>query len=174
MFCAGRETINRRSVSGRTCKRVPGMYLVYTTHGPLRINVAFHGELITRSKALSSGPRERKNRRSRLTHRGTRVPNRFNGTTVTRSERGSLYLRRTKSTPPYTSVRYSVDYFKSRHPNASLTQASNIKTEENRLCPKGGALKYAQFNLVPLVLVPRSSLVLRRDREAGGLSLLSS
>lgn len=67
VFRAGRETINTQAVSGALVSE-PG-YLVYTTHGPLRINVAFHGELITqRAESLSSGSPERKNRRSRLTH----------------------------------------------------------------------------------------------------------
>lgn len=73
---ANGETINTHAVSGALVSE-PG-YLVYTTHGPLRINVAFHGELITRrteSLFLSSGSRERKNRRTYirsqtgLTHR---------------------------------------------------------------------------------------------------------
>ena len=68
---ANGETINTHAVSGALVSE-PG-YLVYTTHGPLRINVAFHGELITRRTEplfLSSGSRERKNRRTYVARPG--------------------------------------------------------------------------------------------------------
>lgn len=48
-ICVRRKTINGARCIRHTCKREG--YLAHTTHGPLRINVAFHGELITRSEA---------------------------------------------------------------------------------------------------------------------------
>lgn len=112
VFCAGRETINRQAGSGALVSG-PG-YQVYTTHGPLRINVAFHGELITTNQAslsplspslslsLSFSSSLFHLRREALEKRkepdgadsqpGTRVPNRFNGTTVTRSLSGAQAL----------------------------------------------------------------------------------